>query len=1197
MPKEAPSQARRIHWADGTTKRDGWTARYSEAGAGFRCDVKSGDYKGSVLNTAARDLTTIWIARTPRDARGSEAQQAVGQLLRKLLQRGTTPPLDPLVERALLERCGFDLRTSELPGDLTARWSRRPFPGEAEGATAVRDATWNLDPSLTWDSPRETDFLNRWVPSTLGAAAARWFIPQAPLDGLLTSFDDVEPGSRRIDFLLSAPWLERPVAIEIDGSDHVAAVDRARDAALSALGIEVIRIPNDEVDRGSGASLERVTRAWRPAPVADASLSDLLLAGAACHRFLAAISEAIICGLLPEHHWSINVEDPTGSIYQVAPRLLSFLHALGELRAPGVVPDSVTLTFDGTTVAYQRQSGYQGQTCDPPHSADLSIHLQGSKGPTDRLPDSDDNAQVVVRSAYLPVPIADPFTDSPAGASHRAPEPSETALVTMLQALFAKERFREGQADAVVNAMSGRDCAVLLPTGAGKSLIYQLAGLCMPGRTLIIDPLVSLIENQLESLNGHGIDRAIGISSWTTQQGQTEQALGDVGSGSAYFTFVAPERLQTRAFREAMRQLAQSSKINLAVVDEAHCVSEWGHDFRTAYLDLGRVLREVCRDGLGRPPTIIALTGTASRAVLRDVLFELGIDRQQEHAVIRPTSFDRRELTFDIRMVRPGEERPTLLGYLQALPSRFAEAPASFFMADGDETKAGLIFAPHVNGDFGVVSVAEAVEASLSLQTPYYSGTAPRGVEYQRHDIIKRQNAKAFLGNDAPMLVSTKAFGMGIDKPNVRYVVHLGMPSSLEGYYQEAGRAGRDGKTAICALLLSEYDETRNRNLLDDDVTLDAMKAAHDSVSRQEQDDISRQLFFYFNNFRGTAPELSAVREVLRSLGQVGVARTIEIPYGDQADKAEKERALHRLVILGVLCEYLVDFGSRTFELHLSSIDADGVRDRLFAHVERNQPARLDTIRERFNEASPHGLEETISVCADQLVEFIYDTVERARRRALREMWLAARESADDPNGAFRQRILDYLSQGDIAPSLERLIDEPRFAFPAWMTLIDEIDTSDLGEVRGNAARLLQSAPDHPGLLLCRGVVETLAPDGDLNEFGSALRESLRFAENRYGATDEDLEGLASWLLELLAKRRPSVTPVALSVLARQDVAPGLTSTAIRAGDDDEDVDTALGIIGLALSLDSIDATIVRTLDNNIQQQAKEVRNDERTTR
>ena len=284
----------------------------------------------------------------------------------------------------------------------------------------------------------------------------------------------------------------------------------------------------------------------------------------------------------------------------------------------------------------------------------------------------------------------------PAGGSTRIPAKSGEAttgiaLTILLQAIFAKAEFRPGQAEAVAELIAGRDCCVLLPTGAGKSLIYQLAGLCLPGRTLIVDPIVSLIEDQIAGLQAHGIDRAIGLTRETTRQGQTKALLREVAEGDAYFVFVAPERLQMSEFRTALRQLAVSTPVNLAVIDEAHCVSEWGHDFRTSYLGLGRVIRETCADTVGSPPPLAALTGTASRAV-GDVLFQLSIEERTPNTIIRPTTFDRKELNYRIVRCTPDMAEASLRSVLRTLPGDFNEAPATFFQANGDRTHSGLVF-------------------------------------------------------------------------------------------------------------------------------------------------------------------------------------------------------------------------------------------------------------------------------------------------------------------------------------------------------------------------------------------------------------------------------------------------------------------------------------------------------------------------
>ena len=299
-------------------------------------------------------------------------------------------------------------------------------------------------------------------------------------------------------------------------------------------------------------------------------------------------------------------------------------------------------------------------------------------------------------------------------------------------------------------------------------------------------------------------------------------------------------RLQRQPFRDELKERAQISPVNLAVVDEAHCVSEWGHDFRPAYLNFGKVVRSACAGALGEPP-LLALTGTASRVVLTDILFQLEITNDHEHTLIQPESFDRSELAYQVIRSTTADQEATLRGELRALPARFNAVGATFFEPTGRnwDTYSGVVFIPTVNGRHGLQDTLKEVR-SVARSAVGYSGGRPRDVSFGDWNRQKTHNAEAFKNNRASVIVATKAFGMGIDKPNIRWVLHYGLPSSIESYYQEVGRAGRDRRPAHCVLLLTEDDPERNsRRLSDGDgddarrVTRDGYRCSHAKVDTE----------------------------------------------------------------------------------------------------------------------------------------------------------------------------------------------------------------------------------------------------------------------------------------------------------------------------------------------------------------------------
>jgi ATP-dependent DNA helicase RecQ len=333
-----------------------------------------------------------------------------------------------------------------------------------------------------------------------------------------------------------------------------------------------------------------------------------------------------------------------------------------------------------------------------------------------------------------------------------------------LRQLFGFPEFRPGQREAVDAVMAGRDVLAVMPTGSGKSLCYQLPALILDGVTLVVSPLIALMEDQHASLRNRGLE---GVEMLTSSMAPAAvaAALERIGSGSARLVYVAPERFSSRRFLDAIG----AAGVARLAVDEAHCLSEWGHDFRPDYLRLADV-----RERLGSPPTI-ALTATATTRVARDIVSALAL----RDPVTPRTGFDRPNLSFWVVPVAGDHSKPAVL--------------RSLLEADG-----ALPAVVYCGRRRTCEEVAEALSVAGLRAAVYHAGLAGGA----RSDTLDR-----FLAGELDVVAATTAFGMGIDKADVRSVVHWALPASPEEYYQQAGRAGRDGLAARCTLLYSPRDK------------------------------------------------------------------------------------------------------------------------------------------------------------------------------------------------------------------------------------------------------------------------------------------------------------------------------------------------------------------------------------------------------
>lgn len=387
----------------------------------------------------------------------------------------------------------------------------------------------------------------------------------------------------------------------------------------------------------------------------------------------------------------------------------------------------------------------------------------------------------------------------------------------ILKQIFGYDTFREGQETLVDSTLSGRDVLGIMPTGAGKSLCFQVPALLFPGITIVVSPLISLMKDQVSALNAAGVHAAYINSSLT--EGQYRKAMELARQGRYKIIYVAPERLMTESFLS----LIQAVEISMVAVDEAHCISQWGQDFRPSYLKIVDFISQ-----LPRRPVIGAYTATATKAVREDILCILGLQNPK----VMVTGYDRKNLYFAVE--KPKDKMNALLEYLRKNPE-----------------KSGIIYC---NTRKTVEEVQEALLGAGYPAVRYHAGLSDRE---------KKENQEEFIYDRKPIMVATNAFGMGIDKSNVRFVIHYNMPKDIESYYQEAGRAGRDGEPGECILYYKAQDVKMNEFLIQQQGNEELDFEEQALIRERNMERLRKMTFYCFTN--------ECLREyILRYFGEYG---------------------------------------------------------------------------------------------------------------------------------------------------------------------------------------------------------------------------------------------------------------------------------------------------------------------------------------
>ncbi len=390
-------------------------------------------------------------------------------------------------------------------------------------------------------------------------------------------------------------------------------------------------------------------------------------------------------------------------------------------------------------------------------------------------------------------------------------------IYEILKKYYGYSSFRKGQEEIIQNILNGRDVAAVMPTGAGKSICYQVPALAFDGITIVVSPLISLMQDQVRTLVSMGI-RAAYLNSTLTPR-QMALATQNARNGVYKIIYAAPERLETDSFLD----FAANNKISLLAVDEAHCISQWGHDFRPSYTNISSFIEK-----LPERPVVAAFTATATEQVKKDIIRNLKL----HSPYTTTTGFDRQNLYF-------GTFDPdSKIGFLRNYLSQ-------------NEEKSGIIYC-NTRRDVEMLALTLSSEGYSIL--PYHAGMS---------DSDRQHNQNEFIYDRTKIIVATSAFGMGIDKPNVRFVIHFNMPINIEEYYQQAGRAGRDGEPSECILLYHGTDVYTNKFII--------QKNSDNEIGTYEER--QRQIQHQLNNlklmvFYSTSTEICLRKRILNYFGE-----------------------------------------------------------------------------------------------------------------------------------------------------------------------------------------------------------------------------------------------------------------------------------------------------------------------------------------
>ena len=951
------------------------------------------------------------------------------------------------------------------------------------------------------------NFLEHIIPHHLGeyAFVQSMIVPEININEIVGRYNPAFI-DQKVDFYLPQALL----VIEIDGGQHIRekALDARRDQYLSEYGIETIRIStfelqNHQYENKIERIINRIERfkqkgafefyklAFEKAKnnaYTEEEIHDKILPTAIIRFQLLLLDLLVYDYLKIGEHWNFNIrcDEPIEQFAKLAIEdIYIWCNHLALLRDKQELPK-----FD-YNINIQHTPDFQFD------AQSINIDFSLLKRYTDEHTLEPDI--IYVRSDYFDYSAKRHLigldknyfeVNTAESINYNITDVDKPVLRFFLQNLFNKRDFRDGQFAIISNALNLQDTIGLLPTGGGKSLCFQLPCLLQPSINFVVCPIKSLMYDQIDNLKrGDVAITNVNLICGDQTAEERNQIMLDYARGKYLFVWISPERFQINDFRASISNIITHFNIAYAIIDEVHCMSEWGHDFRTSYLNLAKTIDHLSPKDQNGEGVIkyIGLTATASVNVLKDIRIEFSRRKQQleDENIKTLIDYTRPELDFIVVDDLCNKEN-TLLNLLKE--NNIPE----------DLSKGTLIFTPYVNGKNGCFELANILSKYYPNQVAWYSGSCPNmpGMRLtpvmspQDFDRYKARTQALFKDDKYQILCATKAFGMGIDKQNIFYTFHYGLPSSVEALYQEAGRAGRwdkalpenKKKRGKCYVLHSR-ETSKVQPLAEKIFTLnmgiEQMKNILDEV-RWDGEDIFRQLFLYLGKMHDVKTEFLHINQIIETFFQESTTKDIsyeELQHMDELSIATDifEKYIYRLCLLGVVDDWTRDFKSK-FTIKFNSININHVIASLTSYIQKYDPD--EKVEENIYAINQVECDTPLKQAIWYLLDWIFRHITENRKQSLKTLSDWCLEYKD--SSSFKKRLDSYFTFNESTFVLQHIAEHSldyKQYFAVFYSNKKFITKPELKKLRDRLSRFLESYHNSSGLNFVSGMVRLLLDD------------------------------------------------------------------------------------------------------------------------